>query len=508
MRVLRAVFHTLIAALLPVLVLVWRHVPSTPLTTLTVLRASAAMLAVTIALLLALRPVWPGLRHRAVTVTTWWFLLPLYPLFASVATDASATRWGELSVAAAYVALCTAIAIIVGRRFAGDSDVAMLNVLACAVCAAVAGHLLAGLQPWSTPEWAAAARNVREPVLAAPLRRPPISPDVYYIILDGMERPDLLGPLYGVDSDWFVRALRSSGFTVADRSRSNYVQTLLSLSSSLNGSYLNGLEPVMGSRSDRRPLRHLVEHSAVIERFRALGYEFVMVGSDAPGTITHAQADRCYCGLVKGPSEFDSALFRGLPVAALRLDPLTYRAHRRKVQDSFEAVENVKRAGRPLFVFAHFLVPHPPFVFNVDGSARVPDVPFSFKDGTRDAAGKAGYAKGYGQQVVFVMRRVLQMIQAIEAKGGTPVIVVQGDHGGGSGLDWDSAGRIDLTERLGILAAVRLPGGAAVPPDLTPVNVFRLVFNQVFGGHLPMLPNRSYFSGWYEPYRFVEAPPE
>jgi hypothetical protein len=331
---------------------------------------------------------------------------------------------------------------------------------------------------------------------------------VYYIVLDGMERPDLLGPLYHVDSDWFVRALRNGGFSVSDRSRSNYVQTLLSLSSSLNGSYLNGLEPVMGSRSDRRPLRHLVEHSAVIERFRALGYEFVMVGSDAPGTITHAQADRCYCGLVKGPSEFDSALFRGLPVAALRLDPLTYRAHRRKVQDSFEAVENVKRAGRPLFVFAHFLVPHPPFVFNVDGSARVPDVPFSFKDGTRDAAGKAGYAKGYGQQVVFVMRRVLQMIQAIEAKGGTPVIVVLGDHGGGSGLDWDSAGRIDLTERLGILAAVRLPGGAAVPPDLTPVNVFRLVFNQVFGGHLPMLPNRSYFSGWYEPYRFVEAPPE
>jgi hypothetical protein len=65
-----------------------------------------------------------------------------------------------------------------------------------------------------------------------------------------------------------------------------------------------------------------------------------------------------------------------------------------------------------------------------------------------------------------------------------------------------------LHERLGILNAYLLPGidPALIYPTITPVNSFRLVVNQYFGADLPLLPDRSFYSTWDQPYRFTEAP--
>jgi hypothetical protein len=505
MRIVRQTFHTFVTAILPVAVLVFRHIPRTPLTAATVLRPTVVIFAATLTLLIMSRPLIPNLQQRAIALTVFFFLLPFYPLFATAIGWYEG--WRALTVAGFYTAACVIVAAVTARRWSTDGDVALLNIVACAVCLAVAVHLLVMARPWSPAPWHDAVETIQQAVLREPLERGARSPDVYYIVLDGMLRPDLTHTLYHVETNWFEAELRDRRFTVGSRTRSNYAQTLLSLASSLNASYLDGVARVMANTADRRPLDKLIQTSAVIRQFRRLGYEFVMIGSDAPGTVGHDEADRCYCGLVRGISEFEMALLLGSPGAALRVDSLSYGAHRRKIAESFSAVEQVRRVGRPMFVLAHVLVPHPPFVFNADGSARVQSTPFALRDGTHYPGGRTEYAQGYAQQVGFVMRRVLHVIDSIDEKGGEPVIVLQGDHGSGLGLDWDSAERSDTTERLGILAALRVPANSEIPDDLTPVNVFRLVFNQLFGGRFPILPNRSYFSGWYEPYRFIEVPP-
>jgi hypothetical protein len=70
---------------------------------------------------------------------------------------------------------------------------------------------------------------------------PPEKPDIYYIILDGYARADVLSNLYGYDNSDFIKPLEQRGFNMASQSRSNYPRTLLSLASSLNMKYL---EPV------------------------------------------------------------------------------------------------------------------------------------------------------------------------------------------------------------------------------------------------------------------------
>jgi hypothetical protein len=90
------------------------------------------------------------------------------------------------------------------------------------------------------------------PVTIQPIDRVPdtissqeATPDIYYIILDGYGRADMLQALYGFDNSMFVNALEQRGFVVASESQSNYHRTLLSLSSSLNMQYLDRMSSVM-----------------------------------------------------------------------------------------------------------------------------------------------------------------------------------------------------------------------------------------------------------------------
>jgi hypothetical protein len=59
-------------------------------------------------------------------------------------------------------------------------------------------------------------------------------PDVYYIILDGYVRSDILLSNYGFDNSEFSENLEDRGFYIADQSYSNYPFTILSVPSTLN----------------------------------------------------------------------------------------------------------------------------------------------------------------------------------------------------------------------------------------------------------------------------------
>ncbi|MGE3513254.1 MAG: hypothetical protein AB7N65_30715, partial [Vicinamibacterales bacterium] len=97
--------------------------------------------------------------------------------------------------------------------------------------------------------WRAAAAAFQD--LNATVRHTHAAPrrDIYYIVLDGLGRPDVLHDVYGLDLEPLVATLRGHGFYVADRARSNYGQTFLSLASTLNMADLDSLATALGSDS-------------------------------------------------------------------------------------------------------------------------------------------------------------------------------------------------------------------------------------------------------------------
>jgi hypothetical protein len=130
----------------------------------------------------------------------------------------------------------------------------------------------------------------------------------------------------------------------------------------------------------------------------------------------------------------------------------------------------------PKFVFAHMMVTHPPFVFGPQGN---------FHYYTEDL--DANIKEGCLNSITYGNEQLEKMVdQILSHPGPKPIIIIQADHGflySGNGVQ--------------ILNAYYLPDGGEkkLYPTITPVNTFRVIFDQYFGAHLALLPDKSYELG-------------
>jgi hypothetical protein len=140
--------------------------------------------------------------------------------------------------------------------------------------------------------------------------------------------------------------------------------------------------------------------------------------------------------------------------------------------------------------------PHTPFVFAADGSDPGKRGYGSMFDGLNDDITLQQYHDWYREQVIYTDNQAAAMIDKILARSGKPpVIVLIGDHGPRSGMTVDPSAT-DLREYMSNLTAMYLPGkhDLGLYPQITPVNLFRVVLNDYFNAKLPMLPDKSYYS--------------
>lgn len=422
--------------------------------------------------------------------------------FALLAPVRPAHRWMLPAWLGAFAA--AGLAAWLGRRARFVTGAARLAAAASLCFVAVQlGWALPALKARVTPQARASAPDAR--AVAAGTRVNPAAaggsgaarPDVYYVILDGYARADVLREVHGFDNRPFVAALRARGFYVADRARSNYAQTRLSLPSSLSMDYLPPLPEDDAYELHHRQLRRLYKESRVAARLRQLGYRYRYVGSvfwpDNP------DADE-----VLFPRGRDGGYFRAF-LATTVFEPVCKRlrlldpAANRMAVDEYQwaSIARPKAVAGPMFVFAHVVLPHGPYYYGREGPR--PD-PVQEEDGT---------SRDYVEQVQYVNRRVLELIDAIDRTSGPEAVVLfQADHGSDIlGLPSRPTSE-QLFERMSILSAFRAPERVRerLYPSITPVNSFRAVLGGLFGDDLPMLEDRSYYSSYDAPLRLIEAP--
>ena len=331
-------------------------------------------------------------------------------------------------------------------------------------------------------------------------------PDIYYIILDGYARADMLEQLYGYDNEEFLAFLADKGFYIASESQTNYVQTLLSLSTSMNLEYINYLSDQMGAKSPNRfPLFGLVLESEVRLFLENLGYKTVSVSSGISSTEIE-DADYYFYSKANDMTKFSSMLFLTTP-ALLFSDDIFYNVHRNKILFGMDSLKQIPEIEEPKFVFAHFLMPHPPFVFGPNGEWIRPDRIYDIKDANRFKGTREEYIEGYTHHVMYLNQMLEETITEILAKSQQPpIIILQGDHGSGLLFDQDIYEENNcFIERAAIFNAYYLPEAedAALYESISPVNSFRIVFDAYFGTELGLLEDRFYYSNWETPYNFI-----
>ena len=324
------------------------------------------------------------------------------------------------------------------------------------------------------------------------------SPDIYYIILDGYARDDTLRDHYGFDNSPFLDWLASRGFFVARDSSPNYSSTLESVSSALNMRYLEA------SRGEAHPgrlpairatLQALIQDSEGVRFLRRRGYRLFAFDSGLSSTSIH-KAD-VFLRPSYGLSEFHVELIGMTMLSAVQR--LSKGLHAARIRYILGELPQLAEIRGPKFVFAHLLVPHPPYVFNADGQPVDDGVRFSFRWAflPQDV-----YIRRYTDQVRFTNDQVQQVVEGIlDRSASPPIVIIQGDHGPGFNCDGDC----HIQERIRILNAYYLPGGGSegLYSTISPVNTFRYIFDRYFGAEFDLLRDGYVVSG--QPTLFPQA---
>lgn len=329
-----------------------------------------------------------------------------------------------------------------------------------------------------------------------------VLPDVYYIILDSYTRSDILKEVYGYDNSVFLNGLREMGFYIAECSSSNYMWTELSISSALNMGYLQDNPDYAAAAHKDRITEDLIKHSLVRRRLEALGYKTVAFATGFPfNEITDADLYLEPPASMQGVREFEALLVQTTLLRVLqdfdyiRINQTASARFRDRTLFALDQFDDVARLGGPKFVYIHIITPHPPFVFGPHGESIDPKEFVSTEGQYTDET----YFAGYAGQVQFISDQIGKSIQTLLDESPTaPIIILQGDHG-----PWKQQGE----NRVGILNAYYLPGHQdMLYPTISPVNSFRIVFNEYFGAEYPLLEDRSYKSPYANVHDFKSQP--
>lgn len=360
--------------------------------------------------------------------------------------------------------------------------------------------------------------NQEQPVPATAVQSANPRPDIYYIILDGYGRNDILQALYDYDNSEFLNALAAKGFYIAEQSNSNYVQTMLSVSSALNMDYLQSLSADGTKIEGREDLIHLIQNSQVREILAQNGYKSISFRNSYNATIPNADVYYDDTGFAYPLTVFESLVLDHTMIRVLSHVPalnnvlieMPYNTHRNQILSTFARLQEIPSLEGDYFVYAHVIAPHPPFVFDQDGKALPHQEPFRLADGNQFIKNhsRESYIEGYRSQLQYVNRLVLETIDTILAQSKTPpIIILQGDHGPGSHLHFGTLEKTLPAERFGILNAYYFPDQnyTHLYPSISPVNSFRMLLNQFFGTEYTALPDQHYYSPWGYPLNFTEV---
>lgn len=327
-------------------------------------------------------------------------------------------------------------------------------------------------------------------------------PDIYYIILDGYASSEVLNDIYGFNNDSFINFLKGKGFKIATDARSNYALTFLSLASSLNMKYVNYLANIVGEASaDRVFASNLIKDNEVLKILKLKGYQAIHFSSGWGSTDSNKFADvNVYCGKI---NQVETVLLLTTvlkPFESLYLPQNT----RERILCTFSELGGIKEDTKgPIFVFSHIVSPHPPYVFGADGE-KVEESEVKVSAGLDDWKNQSGYLN----QLIFINKKVKGLIEKLTAdKKNPPIIIIQADHGSASTPGMEEYNPNLIQERMRPFIAFNFPGIEDDPvlESITPVNIFRFVFNNYFNANYELLENKNYFSNYTRPYRFIDV---
>lgn len=347
------------------------------------------------------------------------------------------------------------------------------------------------------------------------------SPDIYYLVFDRYASDSVLARDYDYQNE-LTSYLQSVGFVINGDSYSNYQFTPYSLASSLNGTYLDELSVFNDYDYTILPLVEMIQNPAIPSALQQQDYKFVNIGSWWGATERIKSADEninqaVYYSVLDVPLVpsdfhrlyFEKTLFydigtKGIEIGDFELFGYTkgniYRKFFENQDKALKDVINNENAKK--FVLTHFLVPHPPYVYDKKGAFP------SYSPGENDV--DIPEENKYVNQLKYVNSRIKEYVELIMVKSqGNAIVVLQADEGPfhpdyTKDSKWTDAPPAAQQHKLGIQSAIYVPDSYRdrLPAKWSAADVLTTVLNAVFDSGNRLKEDRHYIFNQSDPYLF------
>jgi len=321
-------------------------------------------------------------------------------------------------------------------------------------------------------------------------------PDIYFLVFDEYTNAKTLEKIWHFNNQEINQWLGSKGFYVPTGTHGNYSFTLFSMSATFNMNYLDArgsdatvkksLLQANQSLSDNELFSILEKENYKIHFLAPFKNRF---GENGMGDwfdyiVSHQMDMQTLPGKLwdEVQTHFYNQGSANNPHSILRNK---FEVIQRTLQQVNSTV-NPDSNRAPQFVYGHFMIPHEPHLFDVDGKllADKDDIPPLYKT--------------YPAQINFVNDLIRQMVSEILQKNKrNTIIILEGDHGFREfleGPNWFARTPDSVKQYFTPnFSAYYFPDSdyRRMYDTITPLNVFRVILNQYFHQNFRLLKDTS-----------------
>ena len=327
-----------------------------------------------------------------------------------------------------------------------------------------------------------------------------LKPDIYFFVFDEYTNNKTLKKVWNFDNDSIANWLTANGFHLPANPSANYSYTVFSVSSTFNMNYIDPKKGGDGtvaknvlqaneSLSDNETFSILKKENYNIHFFAPfnnkiqqgnLGHFFDYIGQKQiqKQTLPGFLFDSKIWNLISGKlfkdntsSDYDRSLKEKYQLIRTTVD---------EVKSTTDSSTNRK----PNFVYGHIMVPHEPHLFNSEGKF------LSYSEFS-----KATPFDTYTSQIKYANSLIKEIVSYIKQHNKrNTIIIIEGDHGFRSfvnGTNWFARTPDSLKNNyfLPNFNAIYFPDSnySKVYDHISPINTFRIVFDQFYNQNFPML---------------------
>lgn len=295
-------------------------------------------------------------------------------------------------------------------------------------------------------------------------------PDVYFIILDGYTGFSGLQKHWNFDNSELKKFLKKNGFFIAENGKTIYNVTNYSIASTFNMAELNFEADNLYAKSSYLSLANIIKKNIVVEFFSEVGYDFINLSFYDIYDTKKFYQDIYF---LKSGNIYQSRTIYGhlyeiqneinADMAYINLD-------------IFKRLKTIRSAfnEKPKFIYAHIMMPHPPYYFDAEGNKN------DFK-----VANDPNNKNSYLEQLKYTNHLLMETLKSIlNPNVNSPIIVVQGDHGF---RRFKEKNKKDV--EFSVLSCYYFPGKdySLLTDSLKTINTFRLIFNKYFNQDFQLL---------------------